>query len=271
MKLLLIAFVCIIQSASFAQGWVPAGARSMSMANASTTFSDVWAYHNNPGALAEVKTFSVGLSYENRFLLKELQNQALAVAIPLKVGVLSVGGHFYGYSQYRSTKAGLGYSMKLAEKLFAGVQLNYQGLQLSSNYGSKSSMTAEAGIYAKITENWKFGVSAFNLGRAKLSDFEDDRFSTILRFGSSYEFSKKLIVSAEFDKDLDYDLRIKFGAEYQVIDRFFVRGGFATAPADLSFGFGYHFDQFHVDLGSAYDSNLGWSPHFSLVFQSKGK
>jgi len=269
MRLILIATLCMMQTIVLSQGWTPAGARSMSMANASTTFNDVWAYHNNPGALGAVDKFSVGLSYENRFLLKELQNQALAIAIPLKVGVISVGAHFYGYSQYRSTKVGLGYSMKLSEKLYAGVQLNYQGLQLSSNYGSKSSMTAEAGIYAKITEKWKLGISTFNLGRAKLSDYQDDRFSTIVRLGSSYQFSKNLIVSAEFDKDLDYDLRLKLGAEYQVVDNFYVRGGFASAPTDLSFGFGYHFKQFHIDLGSAFDRNLGWSPHFSLVFVAK--
>ena len=269
MRFFILSLYCFVQSLAFSQGWVPAGARSMSMANASTTFNDVWAYHNNPGAVGAIEKFSVGLSYENRFLLKELQNQALAVAIPLKVGVISVGGHFYGYSQFRSTKAGLGYGMKLSEKLFAGVQLNYQGLQLSSNYGSKSSMTAEAGIYAKITEKWKLGVSAFNLGRAKLSDYQDDRFSTILRLGNSFQFSKNLLVTLEFEKNLDYALRIKAAAEYQVVDNFYVRGGFASARTNLTFGFGYHFKQVHIDAGSAYDTILGWSPHFSLVFVAK--
>ena len=106
----------MISSLSFGQGWVPAGARSMSLGNASVTFEDVWAFHNNPAALAHIENFSAGISYENRFLLKELQSQGLAVAIPLKVGVISVGGHMYGYNRFRSYKGGLGYSMKLAEK-----------------------------------------------------------------------------------------------------------------------------------------------------------
>ena len=259
---------CLIQSVAFAQGWVPAGARSMSMANASSTFTDVWAYHNNPGALGSIESFSAGLSYENRFLLKELQNQALAVAIPLKVGVISVGGHFYGYNQYRSTKAGLGYSLKLTDKLFAGVQLNYQGLSLSNNYGSKSTVTAEAGIYAKITDEWNLGISVFNLGRAKLSAFEDDRFSTIMRLGSSYRFSDKILLSVEGEKDLDYRLRFKAGLEYQVISNFYIRGGVGTAPIEGTFGLGYRFKMIQLDIGSAYDQNLGWSPHFSIQFEA---
>ena len=269
MKILLVSIICLFHTLAYSQGWLPAGARSMSMANASTTFNDVWAYHNNPGALADVNELTIGLSYENRYLLTELQNQALAIAIPLKVGVISIGGHFYGFSQFRSTKAGLGYSLKLSEKLYAGVQLNYQGLQLSSNYGSKSSMTAEAGIYAKITEKWKLGVSVYNLGRAKLSDYEDDRFSTILRLGNSYQFSKKLLLSGEFEKDLDSDLRFKAGVEYEVIDQFYVRRVFETQHTELTFGFGYHFKQVYLDLGSAYDKNLGWSPHFSIAFTGK--
>jgi hypothetical protein len=269
MRKIIASIACLVVLQTFGQGWVPAGARSMSLANASVTFEDVWAFHNNPAALAEVENFSIGLSYENRFLLKELQSQGLAVAIPLKVGVISVGGHMYGYNRFRSYKGGLGYSMKLAEKISAGVQLNYQGITLSDGYGSKGNMTAEAGVHANVTDNWKIGVSVFNLNRAKLSDYEDDRFSTIMRLGTSYLFSKKFLLAIEAEKDLDYSFRFKSGLEYQVVDKFFLRAGVATVPLELSFGLGYHLEKVHIDFGTAYHQILGWSPHFSLVFEAK--
>lgn len=269
MKGLLVILTLIACSSSYGQGWVPAGGKSMSMANASSCNIDVWGYHNNPGALGKLESFTAGVSYENRFLLKELQSQGFAVAIPMKVGVISVGGHVYGYNQFRSYKGGLGYSMKLADKFYAGVQLNYQGLRLPQNYGSANSMTAEAGVYGEITDNWTFGVSVFNIGRTKLSEYQDDRYMTVMRFGSSYKFSDKVLLSGEFEKDLEHDFRFKTGLEYQVIDNFFVRGGVATAPVEVTFGFGYKFKQIQVDLGSAYHQILGWSPHVSLVFQAK--
>ncbi len=268
MKTLLLIATIFLFNFVHAQGIIPAGAKSMSMGNASTTFNDVWAYHNNPGALADVDKFSVGLSYENRFLLKQLQSQALAVAIPLKTGVLSFGGSFYGYSLFRSTKVGLGYSMKLSDKFFAGVQLNYQNLNIQ-NYGAKNALTAELGVYAKITEKWLLGVSVYNLGRAKLSDYQDDRFSTVLRLGSSYHFSDKLLISGEFEKDLDNPLRFKAGLEYEIVDHFFVRGGFLSSPTELTFGFGYNLKQIRLNIGSAYESVVGWSPHFSISFVGK--
>ncbi|NRA13435.1 MAG: hypothetical protein HRT57_15930 [Crocinitomicaceae bacterium] len=269
LKLLLSGLLIGLFQFSYAQGWVPSGGKSMSMANASVCNNDVWGFHNNPGALADVEKITVGLSYENRFLLKELQSQGIAVAVPLKMGVLSFGGHMYGYNQFRSYKAGLGYSMKLADKFYAGVQLNYQGLRLSQNYGGVNSMTAEVGVYGKITDQWKVGIAVFNLGRSKLSDYQDDRFSTIMRIGSSYTFSKKVMFSGEFEKDLDNPIRLRTGMEYQLINNFFVRGGFATAPVELTFGFGYKFKQIQLNFGSAYHQILGWSPHFSLVYQSK--
>lgn len=269
--LAVLLWLLISGSFSFAQGIVPNGARAMSLGNAASTFDDVWAYHNNPGALGAINAFTAGLSYENRFLLKELQTQGFALAIPLKVGVISVGGDMFGYRNFRSYKAGLGYSMKLSEKFFAGVQLNYQGLSLSSNYGSKHTLSAAGGIYAKITNEWKLGVSAFNVGRAKLSDFEDDRFSTVIRLGTSYLFSKKFLLAIEGEKDLDSRLRFRGGLEYEPLNNFFIRGGVQTAPVEFSFGFGYHFKQIHIDLGSAYHQILGWSPNFSIVFQAKSK
>ncbi len=256
---------------SFSQGWVPMGARSMSLSNASITLNDVWAYHHNPAALADINRVTAGVSYENRFLLSELQSQGFAVAIPLKVGVVSIGGQLYGGQQFRTYKGGLGYSMQLAEKIYAGVQLNYMGLQLPGNYGSKSSMTAEAGIYTKFTDNWKLGFSVYNLGRAKLSEFEDDRFSTIMRIGTAYTFSGKVIVAIDFEKDLDYDLRVKTGIEYEVIKNFYLRGGIATQPVELSFGLGYQWKQIQLGLGSSYHQILGWSPHFGLVYQGSTK
>lgn len=255
----------------FSQGWMPMGSRSNALANASVTLPDVWAFHNNPGALGELKTMAVGISYENRFLLKELQSQGIAFAQPLKVGVISVGAQFYGYNQFRTQRIGAGYSMKLADFLFAGVQLNYQGLSLNSNYGTNHSISAEAGIQALISEKWRIGVSVFNIGRAKLSVFEDDRYSTHMRLGTSYTISEKVIVMAEAYKNLESKIDFKGAVEYQAFNNFYLRAGASSAPVEFTFGFGYKWKAFQMDIGSGYHQILGWSPNFSLNYTGKKK
>lgn len=254
-----------------AQGWQPAGARSMSMANSTVALSDVWSYHHNPAGTAFVKTTSAGLSYENRFLLKELQTQAVVLAQPLKVGVISAGAQMYGYRAYRTTRVGLGYSMLLGEKISAGVQLNYQGIRID-NYGSKGTVTAEAGFLAKINSKVSLGFSVMNIGMAKLTAFEDDRFSTFMRLGINYEISKKVLILAEVEKSIESELRVKAGMEYELLDRFFLRLGAASNPTEITFGIGYEFkNRLKIDLGSAWHQHLGWSPHFGLTYEILNK
>lgn len=255
-------------SVSFAQGWNPVGSRAVSLANTSVCLDDVWAYHHNPGALASVKTSSFGAYYETRFLTKELQTQALAVAIPLKVGVISAGAQFFGYNQYRNTRAGLGYSMKFTDFLQVGVQGNLQTLRLGGNYGSTISGTVEAGLLAKVSEKWSVGVSVMNIGRQRINPVTD-RFATVLRGGCQYKASKKVSVLAEVEKQVITKISFRGAVEYQPVQNLFIRFGAQSAPMELALGIGYKVSGFSIDLGSKYHQTLGWSPNFGLNYQFK--
>ena len=255
---------------SFCQGWLPMGSRSHALGNASVAIDDIWAYHHNPANLVSVKKLGFGLSYENRFLLKELQSQGFVVASPLKVGVISLGLQSFGFKNFRTNRLGIGYSMKLAEFLSCGVQLNYHQVRLTDAYGRKDALTAELGLRANITDNWKVAFSVFNLTRTKISEFGEDRLSTLMRLGTQYTFSEKVMLVAELEKNIEFPVRFKTGIEYSPIRKLFLRGGFATQPIEISAGLGYRFkEQFQLDLGSAYHQILGWSPNFSFTYLMK--
>jgi len=253
-----------------AQGWLPMGSRSHALGNASVAISDVWAYHHNPANLVGIEKITVGLSYENRFLLKELQSQGLVVALPLKKGVLSVGAQSFGFKNFRTFRTGLGYSMKLSNFLSAGVQLNYHQVRLSEPYGRKNALTAEMGLQARVSENWHIAFSVFNISRTQLAEFGEDRLSTLMRLGTLYKFSEKVFVVAELEKNIEFPLRFKTGIEYRPMQKLFLRGGLSTTPIELTAGIGYRFkEKFSLDMGCAYHQLLGWSPNFSFVYQVK--
>ncbi|MGV3632643.1 MAG: hypothetical protein ACO1O6_15660 [Bacteroidota bacterium] len=265
LKLVLFSFTVLFSLAIQAQGWLPVGARSMSLANASVALNDVWSYHHNPGALGALKKTTFGVSYENRFLLKELQSQAFVVAHPVKKGVFSLGVQSYGYSAYRTNRLGLGYALQLSDKIFAGVQVNYLSLKING-YGSKGTVSGEAGMLAKINEQLSFGFSVLNLNQAKLVPAQNDRFSTYLRLGLAYNVSSKVILLAEAEKEITGKLRPKGAMEYQFSEKFFLRIGAAANPVELTFGTGFVFKKMYkLDLGSAWDQRLGWSPHLGLT------
>lgn len=255
----------------YGQGWQPVGARSQSLSNATVALADVWSYHHNPAGLTELKSTSIGMSYENRYLLKELQTQAFVFAKPFTWGVLSVGAQSFGYKYYRTTRIGMGYSLKLSDRFSAGVQLNYQGIRIE-NYGSKGTVTAEAGFLAKVTETITLGFSVSNLGRAQLTDFQDERFSTFLRLGMQYKISEKVLTLLEVEKEVKSKIRVKGALEYELLRGFYVRAGGASQPIELTFGFGYQFkNRLKLDMGSAWHQQLGWSPHFGLSYDFKSK
>lgn len=261
----------ILQLPLFAQNWQPMGTRSNSLANCSVSITDIWAFHNNPGALGNLKKTAFGFSYQNRYLLKETQFQGFCFASPTKIGVISIGGQFYGSDNLKTYRAGFGYSLKLTEFLAAGVQLNSLGIRLPSYYGSKNSLTAEIGLQATINENWSIGFSAFNISNSKLASYQNEQFSTIMRLGTAYKVSKNVQVFLQADKSINHKIQYKTAFEYNSKEKFFFRGGISTEPLLISFGLGYHFKKMDLNLGSSYQQILGWCPSFTLNFELNKK
>lgn len=252
-----------------AQGWLPMSAESAGVANATVAVSSIWSVHHNPGALGFIEESGFGVSYQNRFLLRDLQSQGITAAIKLKTGVVGFGAQFYGFEQYRTTRIGGGYSIRLAENFSMGVHLNYLNLSLNENYGNRSTLTAEVGMFGEITENWSVGIAIFNLNRAKLASFEDDRFSTLFRLGTAYDLSEKVSLLFEFFKDIENPLSLRGAVEYEAVDNLFFRIGASSAPMELSFGFGYRRGVFDIALSSSYNQLLGFSPAFNLNYYLK--
>lgn len=253
-----------------AQGWNPVGSRSAGLAHTSVCLDDVWSYFHNPGAAASIKTITAGAYYETRFLTKELQTQAIAIAIPLKKGVLTSGAQFFGYEQYRNTRAGLGYALALSEIFQLGIQGNLQALKLGNNYGSTISGTMEAGLLVKLNEKWQIGLSVLNFSRQKINPL-NDRFATVLRGGFIYKASKKVNILGEVEKQVITPVSFKGAIEYTPIDQLFLRIGAHSGPMEFAFGIGYKNKGFTIDLHSQYHPVLGWSPGFGINYQLQKK
>lgn len=269
--LYLFILILFVYFGAYSQGWQPVGARSNSLANATVADVDTWSYYHNPGALGYMQKASVGISYENRFALKELQTQGLVYVQPLKVGVLSVGLQTFGYKVYRSDRFGIGYALKLHEKISMGVQLNYQDVWIRG-YDYVGTVTAEIGLLAQITKDLTIGFSVLNLNRAKVADFANDRFGTYIRLGLKYNVSDIVNIYVEAEKEFTSKIHPKVAVDYQVVKDFYIRVGGSYNPAEVTFGFGYNFKfGLRLDAGSAWTQFLGWSPHAGLTYNFKKK
>ena len=264
-----IALIIYLFFSSFAFSQVPhqIGARANGLANSTLLISDVWSVKNNPGAMGQLTKTSVGIAYQNRFLVNELSNQSLAFNYHL-TGKSNIGLYFQqtGFSLYRQLQTGLVYGMKLADNLSAGVSLNFHRIAFGDIYGSVNAVSASVGLKYALNKNLDLGLNIQNINRAKLSDYQDERFPTLFNIGLKYNFSEGTFWSVEAEKDILHPLNIKSGIEILTHQIFVVRLGMNSYPFQAGFGAGLKLKQFNLDIASTWHSTLGLSPSMALSY-----
>ena len=146
----------------------PAGGRSLAMGGTSVAVSDFWSLSNNQAGTAWLKGIHAGLSFENRFLLKDLMYEQIGFALPSKAGTFGLFVNRFGNTQYSELKAGFGYARKFGKHFSAGVQLDYLRIHIG-DYGNKNLVSCEIGLMYQADQRMNIGVQLLNpvqIGRA---------------------------------------------------------------------------------------------------------
>lgn len=245
------------------------GARSSAMGNASVSLSDVWSAHHNQAGLGFERNVSAGVYYENRFLLKELALKGVVVSLPVKAGTFGLCVTNFGYSLYKENKYSLSFAKAFGDKLSIGVAMDYLTTKIAEGYGSKGLLAAEIGIQSKPIKGLTIGAHVFNPTRAKIAEYNNECLPTILRLGVDYNFSDKIILAVETEKDISQKAIFKAGLEYKAVKEFYLRLGIATNPTLSSFGFGLNLKNFKIDFSANYHQTLGVVPQLGLTYSFK--
>ena len=111
------------------------------------------------------------------------------------------------------------------------------------------------------------GFHAFNLTRTKLADAFDERVPMNFRLGAQYDFSKKVRIAVEAEKDLELPAVFKAGVEYFPAKIFAIRVGIGTQPFHADFGLGLKLKNLHFDIAGSVHPVLGFSPKASLAYR----
>lgn len=268
----LVSFILILFLANTSHatnGNVPEGGRSSAMAGASVALSDFWSLQNNQAGLAFYNHLAAGAYVENRFMVKELSLKSAGMVLPISKGVFGLKMSYFGYALYNESKIGLAYARQLSEKIAVGVQLDYLHLAFGDDYGKKGALSFELGVLAKVNDHLSLGAHIYNPINAKIADYADERIPASIRLGAAYAFDDKLLLSAEVEKDTEFDPVAKLGIEYRIVKAVYVRGGLATNPGLYSFGFGLNLKNLKLDFSSSIHHVLGYSPQISIVYQFK--
>ncbi len=204
-QILLSSFLLSVFIAKAGNEDYPIGARSAAMGNASVSLSDMWSAHHNQAGLGFVRNISAGVSYENRFMVKEISVRGGVLAIPVKAGTFGLCITNFGYQLYSENKYSLSFAKAFGEKFSAAIAMDYLTTRIAEGYGNKGALAAEAGIQAKPIKALTIGAHVFNPTRAKISSYDDERLPTIIRLGPRLAREADHLVSQRPG-------RLKFGA-----------------------------------------------------------
>jgi hypothetical protein len=264
---IVLSLIFLFSSNLFAENdkW-QAGARSAAMGDASLMNVDVWAGFNNPAALAGLDNMSLGMFYENRFLVSELSYAAFAFAIPVKSGVWAVSYSRFGYSLYNENRVGLAYAMPLSDWLSMGIQFNYLNAIQPEDYGNIHVLSFDLSLLAEPIEDLYFAVHVFNPVNIDFNGDVNRSIPSVLRLGVGYHFSDKVLASVEVESDMSDYTMFKAGLEYRMFEHLSFMTGINVKPIKAAFGVAWDWENLRLDLAYSYHQELGNSPHVGISY-----
>ena len=245
------------------------GSRCVSMGSCSVAFCDFWSIQNNPAGMARWRSLSTGISYENRFLMKELSYSNAAFVVPAKIGTLGLSYSRFGFESYNENKIGLAFARDFGPYLKMGLQLDYLSFRFSGDYATRRTATFELGVQSDITNELCFGVYIFNPINVKLKTTYNQHIPIVFRFGLSYKVTKDFIMSSEIEYDTDRKMDCRFGVEYLTTKTFYIRAGVHTNPGTACIGVGYTLSRVIIDVSATMNQLTGITFQTSLVFKIK--
>ncbi|HEY0976277.1 MAG TPA: hypothetical protein VGE21_02310 [Flavobacteriales bacterium] len=246
---------------------LPAGARFAGLGYASTTLVDLWSVRANQAGLAGLDKPIAGAYYQQHWLATDLSMQGLAFALPVGKGCFAASAHSFGGDLYTERQVGLAYAMNFGEGLRAGVQIDHLALQFGEGYGSRSAMTVELGVQARLSKALWIGAHLYNPNQASLGGPYDEKAPTELRLGLGYTFNENVLLTGEVEKDIDRPERYRVGVEYRPSPALFLRTGVSTGPTQAHFGAGFRVKRLDIDLAAAVRSQLGLTPMVNLNYR----
>ncbi len=267
-KLLLIFFISVLAYPLNAQNGSPInnGGRTLAMGNTGVVNRDITSIYSNQAGLAYLTSIQAGVFGSRRFMVADINSLGAAFAYPTSSGTFGVDVNYYGFEGFNQQSIGLNYGRKLFDKLAIGGKALVNTTAIPE-YGNTSTFTFALGFYSRLLDKLHVAGHIFNPIRMDITINEP--LPTNLRIGLTYFPSKKTTLNFEAEQVLDYDMRIKAGMEYQMIEQVYLRFGVQNEPVQASFGIGFDIDYLKIDVASQYHQVLGFTPGISVIYNGK--
>lgn len=232
--------------------------------------ADLFSVTGNKASLVQIKTLSAGLFAERKYLLEELNSFSAVAALPTRSGNFGLLADYSGFSGYNESQVGFAYARKLGSRIDAGVQFNYNRINIAT-YGSSAAVGFEVGVISHLTEKLHAGINVENPVGGKFGKNQEEKLPSVYAVGLGYDASEKVCVTAEIKKSENQPVNIAAGFQYKPVSQLLIRAGFTSSTSSFWAGAGLSLHSFRLDVMAAYHQQLGVTPGLMLLFNFNNK
>ena len=263
---IMILLCCTALPAHGAFEGVEGGSRSTAMGGASTAaIANSLAISTNPSLAASVVHCGVSMDYiPGVFEMEELSRGSFTFIVPMTAGTFAFTGSRFGFDLYREVSLTLTCARRISPELMVGVNVHWYSLVIQ-NYGSATTIGADIGLVATLSENLHWGFSARNVNAPAIG-VEAERLPQVYSTGVAYQPSKECTIAADLVKDVQHPAGLSIGAEYEILGLLSLRGGSSSDPPMYSAGFGVRYSGVCLDYALSNHPDLGMTHQISISF-----
>lgn len=243
------------------------GARNYALGKNYLTQSDIISASANLSKLADLRSFSAGISTKNSFLLPEFQESLFCVGFPLLKGFFSFKYNQYGYGLYRQSGFSLNYAISISPSFSVGISLISNLLLIAEESTKAASFYPNLGLNYQFNETLELGILFSNLSLSKVSNNSTIFWPVKADLGLSYSINPKVKLLLNYSISISSQNAMGFGIEYILNPKISIQTGVSNNPALFSFGTSIKFKKISIDLASSFKAYLGISPSISIRFE----
>lgn len=207
--------------------------------------------------LFDTDTRHVDVSYRQEFMLAGMADKRLSLVWPTgKVGTAMASYIHHGNIDYHEQQAMAAYAIRPLSWLLVGVGGEYLHVGTSdAQYVPRHWLAATVYSQATVGNRTELALvvgscpwGRYNKWRARMQ----------------VQYRPLVGMLTVLEGEVEDRARLRFGMEYNHRGPFFFRAGLSTAPVVGTFGLGFRYSHFCIDLAAEVHQWLGVTPHTTL-------
>jgi hypothetical protein len=194
---------------------------------------------------------------------------AAGLTSKLPFGHASLNVFRFGDDIYNEHKVSLGYATELGIIKLGG-RVNYLQFNVQ-DFGATETYSIDFGGIAIINPQLVIGAQALNISQLNLNVEGEQGVPTLLKLGVSFRPREYIRLNVEIEKDIVKYAMLKLGAEYNFLEKFYLRTGVNSGSFQSFYGVGFKYLNFHWDYALSNHAEMGFSHSLSMHFKLRRK